>query len=68
MLAGVENNPDGDAARFGRVEGLDYSAVSERIGREVNRPLCLADEGRVDGIEAFLGREMNPCIEMPAVA
>ena len=58
-LAGVENNPDGDAAPFGRVEGLDYSAVSERVGREVNRPLCLADKGRVDCVKAFLGREMN---------
>lgn len=62
MGAGHVSDGSGGARNFtplGRVEGLDHSGVRESIGRKVNRPLRLADKSGVDGVKAFLGREMN---------
>jgi hypothetical protein len=47
-LPRIEDNPDSNAAAFGRVERVENDGVREGVGREVNRAFGGGDKGRVD--------------------
>ena len=58
MLARIEDDPNDDAAPFGRVESVENDRVREGVEREGRSNSGGRDEGRVDRVGA-LGREVD---------
>jgi hypothetical protein len=58
-LMRIKNDPNHDAAPFGRIQGFDHRAVSERIGGKVDREFRAFDHRGVDRVESLFGGKVN---------